>query len=100
MNADQDNKLGKVCCNSESKNQCVNMMIHPVLWVPEEKKLFFSVFVSVPLRMGSLGVWFYNCNESEIFQCCTAVKPSYGEHYLETQIFSGRISIGELENDQ
>lgn len=54
----------------------------------------------MPLHMGALGVLFYKRNESKIFWSSTTVKPSSGEHYLETQIFSERISIGELENDQ
>lgn len=50
--------------------------------------------------MGSFGGLSYKHIESKIFSCPTAVRPSYGEHYLETPIFSMRISTGEIENEQ
>lgn len=64
----------------------------------KEKKIFVSV--SVPFIHGCLGALFYKHNDLKMFPCCSAEKPPDGEHYLETQNFSVRISIGEKESDQ
>lgn len=42
--------LCKFCNNLESKSQCVNMIIYPILQLQKEKKmLFFFKFVSVSM---------------------------------------------------
>lgn len=41
--------LCKFCNNLESKSQCVNMIIYPILQLQKEKKCFFKKFVSVSM---------------------------------------------------
>lgn len=74
----------------------------PSILYPKRKKkrMVYFVFVSVTLHMGSFRISIYKSNESKISQCSTAVKPSYGGCYLETQIFLVNISVREIESDQ
>lgn len=46
VDVSQDSKLGKFCNNLESKSQCVNMTMHPILWLQKGEKVVFS-FVCV-----------------------------------------------------
>lgn len=66
----------------------------------KKKRMVYFVSVSVTLHMGFFRVSIYKSNESKISQCFTAVKPSYGGCYLETQIFLVSISVREIESDQ